>query len=126
MQRSDVLVCQHCGIMVEALRAGEGTLNCCNEPMRQLTANTVDAAREKHVPIIQQIDGGIKVTVGSVLHPMEEKHWIEFIEVLADGKVYRQYLSPGDAPEAFFPVTATTVSAREHCNLHGLWKGDMG
>jgi superoxide reductase len=65
---------------------------------------------------------GIKVKVGAVAHPMEEKHYIEWIEIIADGKVYRQFLSPGEAPEAFFPVKAENVQAREYCNMHGLWK----
>ena len=88
-----------------------------------LNENTVDAAKEKHIPVITPIAGGYKVSVGSITHPMEEKHFIEWIELIADGKVYRQFLQPGEAPEATFPVTAASVTAREHCNLHGLWKG---
>jgi superoxide reductase len=91
--------------------------------MTRLDEKTADAATEKHVPVIEKIDGGIKVTVGSVPHPMEEKHFIEWIELLADGKAYRQFLEPGAAPEAVFNVKADSVSAREHCNIHGLWKG---
>jgi superoxide reductase len=90
--------------------------------MKLFTANTVDAAKEKHVPVVEKVDGGFKVKVGSVAHPMEEKHWIEFIEIIADGKVYRQYLNPGDKPEAVFTIAAAKVTAREYCNLHGLWK----
>ena len=89
--------------------------------MALLTENTVDAAKEKHVPVIEKIAGGYKVTIGSVAHPMEEKHYIEWIELVADGKSYRQFLKPGDAPEATFLVTASNVTARELCNLHGLW-----
>ena len=73
-------------------------------------------------PVIEKVDGGFKVKVGDVAHPMEEKHWIEFIEIIADGKVYRQYLNPGDKPEAVFMIAANQVTAREYCNLHGLWK----
>ena len=80
-----------------------------------------DAAKEKHVPVVTKVDGGFKVTVGSVAHPMEEKHFIEWIELLADGKAYRQFLKPGEVAEAFFPVTASSVTARELCNLHGQW-----
>ena len=90
--------------------------------MKLFTENTVDAAKEKHVPVIEKVDGGFKVKVGDVAHPMEEKHWIEFIEIIADGKVYRQYLNPGDKPEAVFKIAANQVTAREYCNLHGHWK----
>jgi len=90
--------------------------------MKLITENTTDAAKEKHVPVVEKVAGGFKVTVGSVAHPMEEKHYIEWIEVIADGKIYRQYLAPGQAPEAVFPIEATSITAREYCNLHGLWK----
>jgi len=89
--------------------------------MGLLTENTVDAAKEKHVPVIEKVAGGYKVTIGSVAHPMEEKHYIEWIELVADGKAYRQFLKPGEVAEAVFAVTASTVTARELCNLHGLW-----
>lgn len=121
--RLQVFKCPTCGIIVEVLHAGAGTLSCCNAPMTLLTENTVDASKEKHVPIIEQVDGGMLVKVGSISHPMEETHYIEWIELLADGTAYRQFLQPGDAPQAFFPVSATVVEARELCNLHGLWKG---
>ena len=115
--------CEACGNIVEVLTAGDGELVCCGKPMEQLAENTTDAAKEKHVPVVEKVDGGYKVKVGSVPHPMEEKHYIEWIELLADGKSYRQFLNPGDAPEAVFCVEAVSVAAREHCNLHGLWKG---
>ncbi|MFU8819045.1 MAG: desulfoferrodoxin [Desulfurivibrio sp.] len=118
----EVYKCDLCGNIVEVLHAGAGQLVCCGQPMRLMSENTVDAAREKHVPVIEKADGGYLVKVGSVPHPMEEKHYIEWIELLADGKVYRQFLAPGQAPEAFFPVHADQVTAREYCNLHGLWK----
>ena len=91
--------------------------------MELLDEKTADATTEKHVPVIEKIDGGYKVKVGSVPHPMEEKHYIEWIELLADGKAYRQFLKPGIPAEAVFSVEADTVSAREYCNVHGLWKG---
>ncbi len=120
----EIYECKVCGNIVEVLRGGEGELVCCGQPMVKLTTNTVDASKEKHVPVIEKIAGGYKVKVGSVPHPMEAKHWIEWIELLvADGKAYRQFLSPGQAPEAIFMVDARQVSAREHCNLHGLWEG---
>jgi superoxide reductase len=90
--------------------------------MKLFVENTVDAAREKHVPVVEKADGGVKVKIGSVAHPMEEKHYIEWIEVVAGGKAYRQFLKPGEAPEAFFCLDAGPVTVREYCNLHGLWK----
>jgi superoxide reductase len=117
-----VYKCTVCGNMVEVIHQGEGELVCCGQPMNLLTENSVDAAQEKHVPVVEKIDGGFKVTVGSVPHPMEEKHFIEWIELIADGKAYRQFLNPGDAPEAVFSIEASEITAREHCNLHGLWK----
>ncbi len=109
--------------MVEVLREGAGELACCGKPMKRLTENTTDAAKEKHVPVIERTAQGVNVTVGSVAHPMEEKHYIEWIELLADGRVLREYLKPGMAPTALFAgVAAQSLVAREHCNLHGLWK----
>ncbi|MFC1505425.1 desulfoferrodoxin, partial [Thermodesulfobacteriota bacterium] len=102
---------------------GAGELVCCGQPMVLLQENTVDAAKEKHVPVVEKIDGGFKVSVGSVPHPMEEKHYIEWIELVADGKAYIQFLNPGDVPEAVFMIDAASATAREFCNLHGLWKG---
>jgi len=104
------------------LHEGVGELVCCNQPMKLYKENTVDAAKEKHVPVVEKTPSGFKVTVGSVAHPMEEKHFIEWIEVIADGKAYRQFLKPGGAPEATFQIDAAKVTAREYCNLHGLWK----
>jgi len=92
--------------------------------MELLTENTTDAAVEKHVPVIEKVDGGINVKVGSVPHPMQDEHYIEWIEIIADGKIYRQFLNPGDAAEATFPVEGDKISAREYCNLHGLWKSE--
>lgn len=121
-ERNEVYKCEVCGNIVEVLHAGGGELVCCGEPMKLLVENTVDAAKEKHVPVIEKVSGGVKVLIGSVAHPMEEKHYIEWIEIIADGKVYRQYLAPGAAPEATFAVEAADIAAREYCNLHGLWK----
>ena len=119
----EVYKCAACGNIVEVLHGGGADLVCCGKVMDLMAENTVDAAREKHVPVIEKVEGGFKVSVGSVAHPMEEKHLIEWIEVLADGKVYRQHLNPGEAPEAIFKIDADSVVAREFCNLHGLWKG---
>lgn len=117
----EVYKCGVCGNIVEVLYAGGGTLACCGEDMQLLTENTVDAAKEKHIPVIEKVSGGYKVTVGTVAHPMEEKHYIEWIELIADGKAYRQFLKPGEVAEALFNVTATSVTVRELCNLHGQW-----
>jgi superoxide reductase len=122
-QRLQIYKCAVCGNIVEVIYGSTGELVCCEQPMELLDEKTADAATEKHVPVIEKIDGGYKVTVGSTLHPMEEKHYIEWIELLTDGKAYRQFLNPGDAPEAEFGVEADSVTAREHCNVHGLWKG---
>ncbi len=121
-QRHEIYKCEVCGNIVEVLTAGGGTLVCCGQPMKLYKENTVDAAKEKHVPVIEKINGGYKVRVGSVAHPMEAKHYIEWIEIIADGKAYRQFLNPGDKPEAVFMIDAAKITAREYCNLHGLWK----
>jgi superoxide reductase len=121
-KRREVYKCGVCGNIVEVLHGGKGNLVCCEKPMNLLVENTVDAAKEKHVPVVEKIDAGVKVKVGEVAHPMEEKHWIEWVELIADGKTYRQYLNPGEAPEATFNVTADQITAREYCNIHGLWK----
>ena len=117
----EVYKCELCGNIVEVIHAGGGELVCCGQEMKLMTENTVDAAKEKHVPVIEVGAGFVKVTVGSVAHPMEEKHYIEWIELIADGKAYRQFLKPGDVATATFNVSATTLTAREYCNLHGLW-----
>lgn len=121
-ERLSVYKCNVCGNMVEVVHAAGGTLVCCNQPMEHLSENTQDAALEKHVPVIEKVEGGYEVTVGSTAHPMVDAHYIEWIELLADGKAYRQFLDPGQPPEAFFAIDADEVSAREFCNLHGLWK----
>jgi superoxide reductase len=121
-KKTEVYKCDICGNIVELLHAGQGTLVCCGQDMTLQAENTVDAAQEKHVPVIEKIDGGYKVSVGSVAHPMEDKHYIEWIELIAGDKAYMQFLNPGDAPEAVFKVDADQVTAREYCNLHGHWK----
>ena len=122
-ERLEVYKCELCGNMVEVLHGGAGELVCCGESMVLLVENTVDAAKEKHVPVVEKTEAGVKVKVGDVAHPMEEKHYIEWIEIIVDGRVHRRFLNPGEAPEAVFQIEGDNVVAREYCNLHGLWKG---
>jgi superoxide reductase len=124
-KKLEVYKCMACGNMVEVLHAGDGELVCCGQPMKNLVAKGADEGKEKHVPVIERVDGGVKVKVGSVAHPMETEHYIEWIEIIADGRAYRQFLQPGDTPEATFNIEANSISAREHCTIHGLWKGDL-
>lgn len=120
-ERSQVYKCSMCGNMVEVLHAGAGELVCCGQPMVLFSENTVDAAQEKHVPVVEKTADGFKVSVGSVPHPMDEKHYIEWIELVVGDKLYRHYLNPGDVAEAVFCVAADKATARAYCNLHGLW-----
>lgn len=113
--------CEVCGNMVEVVHNSGGTLVCCGKPMKLMVENTVDAAKEKHVPVMEKVDGGVLVKVGAVEHPMIETHYIEWIEVQTDKKVYRKFLKPGDKPEALFKLDEEVTSVREYCNLHGLW-----
>lgn len=122
MERNDIYRCPLCGNIVEVVHAGAGQLACCGKSMEQLVENTVDAAREKHVPVIEKIEGGYRVSVGSVEHPMLDNHFIEWIELITTDGVLRRYLKPGDKPVAEFATSAEAVNAREYCNLHGLWK----
>lgn len=118
----NIYKCEVCGNITEMLHAGGGTMICCNQPMKHYVENTVDAAKEKHVPVVEQTANGLLVKVGSVAHPMEDKHYIEWIELIADGKAYRQFLTPGQKPEAEFCIKPSQYTVREYCNLHGLWK----
>jgi superoxide reductase len=120
-EKLEMYRCNVCGNIVEVLHTGFGELVCCGEPMELLKGKTEDTGQEKHVPVIEKKKGNILVKVGSVPHPMEEKHYIEWIEVIADGKAYRTFLNPGDAPQAEFAVSANQITAREYCNIHGLW-----
>ena len=121
-EKLEIYKCEKCGNIVEVLHGSNGELVCCGEPMKLFKENSVDAAKEKHVPFVEQIAGGVKVQVGEVAHPMAAEHYIEWIEIIADGEVYRRFLNPGEAPEATFKIDADQVSARAYCNLHGLWK----
>ncbi len=118
---NQVYQCNVCGNITEVMHPSAGKLACCGKPMELLEENTKDAATEKHVPVIEKIENGYKVTVGEVNHPMQDDHYIEWIELVSEGEVLRKYLNPGDAPEAIFYTDATDVTAREFCNLHGHW-----
>jgi len=121
-ERLQIYKCEVCGNIVEILHEGKGELVCCNKPMTLFKENTVDAALEKHVPVAETSAGIVTAKVGDVPHPMEEKHYIEWIEVISDGKAYRQFLKPGDAPEAEFQIGGDKIMVREYCNIHGLWR----
>jgi len=120
--QNQVYKCNVCGNIVEVLHAGNGELVCCGQPMELLQEKATDVGQERHVPVIETIDSGVKVKVGDVPHPMEEKHYIEWIEIIADGKSCRMSLKPGEKPEAEFDIKPQKVTAREYCNIHGLWK----
>ena len=120
--QKQIYKCEICGNIVEVLHQGGGTLVCCNQPMTLLKENTVDASKEKHVPVIEKTKNGFIVKVGSVEHPMIPEHYIEWIEIIADGVSYKKFLKPGEKPEAEFCIKAKNLTAREYCNLHGLWK----
>lgn len=121
-ERLGIYKCNVCGNIVEVLHAGVGELVCCGQPMELLKEKTEDVGLEKHVPVIESGEGGVKVKVGSVPHPMEENHYIEWVALYADEGVYRRFLKPGDQPEARFDLKAGAAGAREYCNVHGLWK----
>lgn len=121
-KKLQIYKCEVCGNIVEMTHGGEGELVCCGEPMKLFEEKSVDSGKEKHVPVVEKIEGGFKVRVGSVAHPMEEKHYIEWIQAVAGDKAYRQFLKPGDPPEATFMIDAEEITAREYCNVHGLWK----
>ncbi|MCK6462767.1 MAG: desulfoferrodoxin [Candidatus Pacebacteria bacterium] len=121
-KQNQIYKCEVCGGLLEVLVSGGEDLICCGEKMKLLEEKTEDVGREKHVPVIEKTANGIKVKVGAAPHPMEEKHYIQFIEVIYNGRSYKKFLKPGDKPEAEFEVPAEGVVAREHCNIHGLWK----
>ena len=119
---NEIYKCQICGNIVEVVHASGGVLVCCGQPMTIQVENTVDAAKEKHVPVVENVKGGVLVKVGAVEHPMLEAHYIEWIEVQTAKKLYRKYLKPGETPQALFIINEEVLSVREYCNVHGLWK----
>jgi superoxide reductase len=121
---NQIYKCSVCGNIVEVLHTGDGQLVCCGQPMELLDERKEDTGYEKHLPVIENKGSEVIVTVGSILHPMEESHYIELIEVIADGKIYREFLKPGDQPTASFNITADKITARGYCNVHGLWQSN--
>ncbi len=120
-EKLEVYKCNVCGNIVEVLYSGGGTLVCCNENMELLAEKSKDEGNEKHVPVVEETENGVKVKVGSIPHPMEEKHFIQWVQIIAGDEVCRKFLNPGEAPEAEFEIGAEGVKAREYCNIHGLW-----
>lgn len=124
----EIYKCDACGNVVEVYAGGDGELVCCDQPMKLMTASTEDKGMEKHVPVIEKTEKGYKVKVGEVEHPMTEEHYIQFIEFDCGCKSnVVKFLTPQDSPEAEFECSCDlkSVTAREHCNVHGLWKGTM-
>lgn len=121
-KRGQVYKCEQCGTIVEVLEPGEASLVHCGKPMKLVPETTEGTGAPKHVPVIEKVDGGYKVKVGSAAHPMQKAHHIAWIELLADGQSYRRYLDADKPAEAVFMLRADNVSARAYCNLHGLWK----
>jgi superoxide reductase len=119
----EIYKCMICGNIVEVIHEGIGQLVCCDQPMEKQEEKTQDASTEKHVPYVENTEKGILIKIGQNQdHPMEEKHFIEWIQIIADGISYRKFLKPGDKPQAFFEIDANKIIAREYCNIHGLWK----
>ena len=125
IKKSQIYKCGKCESLIEVLHDDECTPSCCGGPMNLVKENSIDASKEKHIPVIEKTADGYKITVGSVPHPMEETHFIEFIELLSDSQIHRKYLKPGDKPEANFTINGKIIYAREYCNIHGLWKKEI-
>jgi len=121
-ERLQIYKCEICGNIVEVLHTGVGELVCCNQPMKLLKEQTGEQGKEKHVPVIEKMNGKIKVKIGSIPHPMEEKHHIEWIEIVTDTGALRRFLNPGDMPEGEFQTGETIIETREYCNIHSLWR----
>ena len=122
-ERFQIYKCEVCGNIVEVLHSGMGELVCCNQPMKLLKEKTQEAqGKEKHIPVIEENNKKVKIKVGSILHPMEENHYIEWIEILTSAGTIKKFLKPGDKPEAIFKVSERATAVRSYCNIHGLWK----
>lgn len=122
-ERFDVYKCEICGNIVTVMHGGKGTLVCCGQNMKLMEAGMIDAAVEKHVPVSEKVDGGVRVKVGSEPHPMIDTHYIEWIEIRTEDMSFHKFLKPGEVAEAVFPIEEDKIVSYEYCNLHGLWKG---
>ena len=125
-KKLEIFKCELCGHIIEVLHEGGGTLVCCGQPMKAISENSTDAAQEKHVPVVEKMDDGTRIKVGSVAHPMTPEHHIEWIQMITpEGYACRVFLEPGQNPEAVFKMKPDKGKAREYCNLHGLWKSEF-
>ncbi len=123
-KRTEIYKCEKCGQIIEVLDGGAHPF-CCGEKMTLMEEITTDSPTEKHVPVVEAVDGGYRVYVGVTEHPMEEKHYIEWIELFTENKVFRKFLKPGEKPEAIFKTDEKVVMARSYCNIHGNWKKEL-
>lgn len=117
-----VYECNICGNIVEVIHPGKGQLVCCGQPMKLLKEKSVEKGKEKHVPIVEVVGEEVKIKVGSIPHPMEENHYIEWVEVITNNSTYRRFLKPGEEPSVEFKVDGKVVLVRAYCNVHGLWR----
>jgi superoxide reductase len=119
---SEIYKCNICSNTIRIISKGTGKLSCCGEAMHKQTENTTDASQEKHVPIATKVDGGYKISVGSIAHPMEAEHYITWIALMTDDKViHEKFFTPGERPEIVIKTTAKAIKTCEYCNKHGLW-----
>jgi len=121
-KKLEIYKCEICGNIVEVVHEAGGVLVCCGKPMVLQKENSVDASIEKHVPVLNEVEEGVEILVGSIAHPMTEEHYIEWVEIQTEKGNSRKYLTPGQEPKVFFPVKNKVVNVRIYCNLHGLWK----
>ncbi len=117
--------CEICGNIIEVMHTGAPALVCCGQKMTLLTENIADASVEKHVPVIEKLDNGWKISIGEIEHPMIDSHYIELIQLITENKVYTKFLNPNDKPEAIFKIDADNIIARAYCNIHGNWKKQL-
>ena len=123
-KRHQIYKCEKCGQIVQVLNKGAHPV-CCGEKMHYMEEDTVEASLEKHIPVVEKIEGGYRVFVGTIEHPMTAEHYIEWIQLITDKESYTKFLAPGEKPEAFFKTEATNITARAYCNLHGNWKKEL-
>ena len=126
MNNAEFYICPHCGNIVEMVKDSGVNPVCCGQKMNELIPNSVDASGEKHVPAVKVSEGIVEVNVGSVNHPMEEVHWIEWVQLISDKGSYRKWLNPGEAPNVkFLLADEKPLAVYAYCNLHGLWKSEL-